>query len=69
MFADEIDQLSMNSKPRIADSLTLTEKIQKAKEMRAQGASIREISRTLGVSTGTVVNYLKGYPYKNKEIS
>jgi len=67
MFADEIDQVSMNSKHRIADSLTLTEKIQKAKEMRAQGASIREISRTLGVSNGTVVNYLKGYPYKNKE--
>jgi hypothetical protein len=66
IFAGEVDPVPDNSKPRIAQTLTLSEKTQKAQEMKRQGASIREISRTLGVSTGTVVNYLKDYPYRNK---
>ena len=67
IFAGEVTPVPDNPKPRIAPKMTLFEKTQKAQEMKAQGASIREISRTLGVSTGTVINYLKGYPYKNKE--
>jgi len=66
IFADEINLSPDNSKPRIAQTLTLPEKTQKAQDMKKQGASIRVISRTLGVSTGTVVNYLKDYPYKKK---
>jgi hypothetical protein len=68
IFAGEVNPVPDNSKPRIAQTLTLLEKTQKAQEMKEQGASIREIARTLGVSTGTVINYLKGYPYKHKEI-
>ena len=40
------------------------EKAQKAKELRSQDFSYSEIARTLGVSKATVVNYLKGYPYR-----
>ena len=69
IFAGEVNPVMDNSKPRIAQSLTLSKKTQKAREMKAQGASIREIARTLSVSTGTVINYLKGYPYQHKETS
>jgi len=67
IFAGEVNPVPDNSKPRIAQTLTLLEKTQKAQEMKEQGVSIREIARTLGVSTGTIVNYLKSYPYRNKE--
>lgn len=32
--------------------------------MREQGASYQQIADALGVTRGTVVNYLKGYPYR-----
>lgn len=66
MFAGEVSEVSKTSKPRGTKKLSPAEKAQKAKELRGQGASYSEISITLGVSLGTVVNYIKGYPYKDK---
>jgi len=42
------------------------ERAARARQLRAQGASLREIALVLGVTKGTVVNYLKGYPYRPK---
>ena len=40
------------------------ERARHANEMHRRGASYGEIAKTLGVSKGTVVNYLRDYPYK-----
>ena len=42
------------------------ERARHATEMHRRGASYGEIAKTLGVSKGTVVNYLKDYPYRGK---
>ncbi len=55
---------SSPSPSRMAKKSTPLERAQRAREMRAQGASYGEIALELGVSKGTVVNYLKGYPYR-----
>ena len=52
--------------PRTPNRMTPQEKAEKAKEMRASGASYKEIAEALGVVRGTVVNYVKGYPYRRK---
>lgn len=58
---------SAPSPPRSAKRLTPQEKAQKAREMRAQGASYGEIGRALGVrSRSTVQNYIVGYPYRRR---
>jgi predicted transcriptional regulator len=44
--------------------MTPQEKASRAKELRASGASYSQIAEALGVTRGTVVNYLKGYPYR-----
>jgi len=44
--------------------LSREEKIQRAKELRANGWTLTPIATELGVSKATVINYLKGYPYK-----
>ena len=44
--------------------MTPQEKAAKAMQMRAAGASYKEIAEALGVTRGTVVNYVKGYPYR-----
>ncbi len=49
-----------------AKKMTLEEKIRKALERRAQGASLKEIADELGVSWGTIINYLRRYPYRRK---
>ena len=51
---------------RPAKRQTPQERTQKAKELRSQGRSLSEIANVLGVSKSTVVNYLKGYPYRRK---
>jgi DNA-binding CsgD family transcriptional regulator len=50
--------------PRAAKAMTPQEKASRAKELRASGASYSQIAEALGVTRGTVVNYLKGYPYR-----
>ena len=35
-----------------------------AREMKASGASYSMIANALGVTRGTVVNYVKDYPYR-----
>lgn len=53
-----------HSDPRTGASLTPTERAIRARELRSQGYSYGEIARSLGVSKASVVNYLKGYPYR-----
>ncbi len=52
------------ARARAAKRLTPQEKAEQARELRARGLSYRAIARVLGVTPGTVVNYLKGYPYR-----
>jgi len=49
---------------RVPKQLTSQDKRQRAFELQAQGASYGVIARELGVNRGTIVNYIKGYPYK-----
>ena len=51
--------------PRPGKKLTPQEKAARAKELKARGYSQGQISKELGVSKPTVVNYLKGYPYRS----
>ena len=45
--------------------MTPQEKAQMALELQAQGHSYSQIANRLNVSKSTVVNYLRGYPYKS----
>lgn len=60
LFATE----SKPSTPRAAKKESPQEKAQRAKELRARGYTYSQIMNELGVSKATVVNYLKGYPYR-----
>lgn len=51
---------------RAPKSLTSRDRQKRALELRAQGASYGVIARELGVSRGTAVNYIKGYPYRRR---
>jgi len=50
-------------------SITLQDRQRRALELRSQGGSYGKIARELGVSRGTVVNYIKGYPYRKVRAS
>ena len=49
---------------RVPARMTPSEKAQRAKRVAAKGYSYSQIASELGVTKGTVINYLKGYPYK-----
>jgi DNA-binding XRE family transcriptional regulator len=44
----------------------LSQRIEKAKELRKQGLSQGKIARLMGISRPTIKNWLEGYPYKVK---
>jgi hypothetical protein len=54
------------SAAKLPKSLTLEERIQKARELRRRELSIGQIAKILGLSKGTVYNYLNDYPYKRR---
>jgi DNA-binding CsgD family transcriptional regulator len=54
------------ARPRAAHKTTPQEKAQKAREMRAKGASYQDIATALGVTRGTALNYVRGYPYRRR---
>ena len=53
---------SQASRPGVKTSAQ--DRAKRAKELRKKGYSYRQIASELGVTKGTVANYLKGYPYK-----
>ena len=50
--------------PRHGGKLSSKEKAARALELRSRGYSYGQIMQELGVSKSSVVNYLKGYPYR-----
>ena len=42
----------------------LSQRIQRAKELKQQGLSLGQIAKMMGVSKPTIKNYLEDYPYK-----
>ena len=53
------------SSTRKARTLNPDEKAKRAQDLKGRGYSYSQIAKELGVSKSTVVNYLKGYPYRN----
>ena len=60
MFASSSGEV----KTRRPDKMTVALKAEKAKGLQERGLSVRETATELGVSPATVINYLKGYPYR-----
>lgn len=67
-WSEEISTLysapSSGSLSRFSAPMTREEQIVEAKRMSASGMSFRKIARRFGVSPGTVVNWVKDYPYQ-----
>jgi len=51
-------------KARAPKKTTLDKKIERAKELKRQGLSNRQIAKMMGVTPPTIKNYLEDYPYK-----
>ncbi|MEE9249126.1 MAG: hypothetical protein V3U79_10610 [Dehalococcoidia bacterium] len=51
--------------PRRPDKMTPGQKAERANQLRQQGLSFNQIASELGVSKGTVINYIRGYPYRS----
>jgi len=49
---------------RAPSKTPLSQRIEKAKELKRQGLSLGQIAKLLGVTKPTVKNYLEDYPYK-----
>ena len=50
---------------KTARNMTRNEKIKLAKELKQNNHSIGQIAKILGISRGTVFNYLNDYPHRN----
>ena len=55
----DVDNLRQRATPRTSTTLN-TAKVNRIKALSASGKTLREIADTLGVSTSTVSEYLKG---------
>ncbi|MBA7636431.1 hypothetical protein ES703_44050 [subsurface metagenome] len=51
--------------PRAPKKTPLSQRIEKAKELKQQRLSLGQIAKLMGVSKSTIKNYLEGYPYKH----
>ena len=51
-------------KARPPNKDSLSQRIEKAKELKQQGLSLRQIAKLMGVTAPTIKNYLEDYPYK-----
>lgn len=49
---------------RVPKKTPLTERIERAKQLKQQGLSLGQIAKLMGVTKPTIKNYLEGYPYK-----
>ncbi len=49
---------------RAPGKASLSQRIEKAKELKRQGLSLGQIAKLLGVTKPTIKNYLEDYPYK-----
>jgi len=61
LFADGPGMAALG---RPGAALNPQEKAAKARELREKGCSYSQIGLQLGVARSTVLNYLKGYPYR-----
>ncbi|MBU2009842.1 MAG: hypothetical protein KJ624_08430 [Chloroflexi bacterium] len=51
---------------RAPERTPLSQRIEKAKQLRQEGLSLGQIARQMGVSKGTIKNWLEDYPYRHK---
>lgn len=51
---------------RAPGKASLSQRIEKTKELKRQGLSLGQIAKLLGVTKPTVKNYLEDYPYRRK---
>ena len=63
IFANNIGE--NESAIRSSRTMTLDERTKLAKELNRNNHSIGQIAGILGVSKGTIFNYLNDYPYRN----
>jgi len=68
-WSEKLSHIFANVSQRIARAPSkppLSQRIEKAKELKKQGLSLGQIAKLLGVTKPTVKNYLEDYPYRRK---